>query len=276
MSRPNQTGPPGFVAEPLIEMCEAQEGSDGIPGGDSSANPALHRTTPSALEAPAAEAGYWTGARLELATWMHRYAPSLAELYRGAVRLVYGPPIPGRVVLIAHAVREICNRLPERVSGTEGEGRLDYPSRLDKLARQWERAGLDLQGAIPAGHAVPPDADLGPSPDVAVPGPIFAFLAELVRHHVRAREKPLKAAKRLFSAAVPEGGSVAAPVIDQWLNIRKWFQARDHDSGRVDADFDEAELRVQFELFERSLLAVARPFYATLDELDAILEHANA
>lgn len=61
--------------------------------------------------------------RLELAAWIRRYAPSLADLYQAAVLLLYGAAVPGRVVLVCHAVREICNRLPGRVSGTATDGR---------------------------------------------------------------------------------------------------------------------------------------------------------
>ena len=70
------------------------------------------------LDAPikdAAEAS-WTPRRVDLRSWLQRNAPSLGELYVGAVLLVFGRPIPGRVRFVAHAVREIRNRLPDVVS----------------------------------------------------------------------------------------------------------------------------------------------------------------
>src|SRR5438094_3789110 len=39
----------------------------------------------------------WTPTRLGLRAWLQRNAPSLAELYEGAVRLMYESPLPGRV-----------------------------------------------------------------------------------------------------------------------------------------------------------------------------------
>src|SRR5437899_126098 len=91
-------------------------------------------TSPSA---DALLASCWIPVRLEIRAWLYRNAPSLAELYEGAVLLLYAHPLPGRVRFISHAVREIRNRLPEATSGVKGLPRLDYTSRLDKLAKQW-------------------------------------------------------------------------------------------------------------------------------------------
>src|SRR5690242_17104282 len=98
---------------------------------------------------PGTRASYWTVPRAELEAWIRRYAPSLADLYVAAVVLLHDSPVPGCVLLISHAVREICNRLPGRVSGVEGDGRLDYASHLDEIAEAWTRAGLEIEATIP-------------------------------------------------------------------------------------------------------------------------------
>jgi hypothetical protein len=54
----------------------------------------------------------WTTARREIRDWLHEQAPSLAELYESAVGLMFEVRRPGRVRLVAHCLREICNRLP--------------------------------------------------------------------------------------------------------------------------------------------------------------------
>ena len=78
---------------------------------------------------------YWTDRRRALRQWINSYGPSIAELYEGAVQLLYGPSVPGRVRFVCHAVREIGNRLPDVVAGRQGRGRLDYASYLDKIAK---------------------------------------------------------------------------------------------------------------------------------------------
>ena len=66
------------------------------------------------------------------------------------------------------------------------------------------------------------------------------------------------------------------PVIDQLLQITGWFVGKAHDSGKTDSNVDFKEFRRQFELFETSLGAILRGFFATIGELDEILEEANS
>ena len=51
---------------------------------------------------------------------------------------------------------------------------------------------------------------------------------------------------------------------------------RAHDDGRCDGECPRDELERQFVLFERTLMAIVRQFYTTVDELDQILEDANS
>jgi hypothetical protein len=64
--------------------------------------------------------------------------------------------------------------------------------------------------------------------------------------------------------------------MQQWLEVTGWFMKRAHDSCRIDAYCSEDELRGNFELFESTLGALVRGFFATVEELDEILEDANA
>ena len=91
-----------------------------------------------------------TRERQELCAWMHRNnAASLAELYEGAVRLLFESKLPGRVRLISHAVREIRNRLPVVISGERSNSRLDYTSRVDQISNRWQRNGFRVDGSLP-------------------------------------------------------------------------------------------------------------------------------
>lgn len=221
---------------------------------------------------------FWTPARLELRSWLQRNAPSLAELYEGAVRLTYESPLSGQVRFVSHAVREIRNRLPDVISGIKGGGQLQYKNRLDDLVKAWQNAGFSLEGSIP-GLVVSTEPATLPSPDVTLPRHLFLRIATLIKDHETTRTKPEDAAIRLFEACAPENQQLRdtlRPVVLQWLEVTDWFMRRAHDSGRVDADCDRKEFHRQFELFELALGALARGFFATVEGLDEILEDANS
>lgn len=221
----------------------------------------------------------WTPRRREIHGWLRESAPSLAELYEGAVRLTYAAQLPGRVRFIAHAVREIRNALPAVMSDAVRRGPLDYAKELDQLASAWRDYGPGTDGMLPnlasdAGETAPP-------PDVSLPRPLVHRIAGLLSEHQAARGKKREAAVHLFEACVPRDqftGEFAATVIDQWIDVTDWFMGKAHDSGAPDAAYETA-LPGQFESFETILGNLARAhtrdFFATLEEIDAILEDAN-
>lgn len=220
----------------------------------------------------------WTSRRIELRGWLQRNAPSLAELYEGGVRLISVTPVPGRARLVAHAVREIRNRLPDVISGVKSGALLQYKNRLDALARVWERSGLPVDGSLPD-TTVRLTGDPPETPDIPIDRRVLLEVAGLVRDHMTVREKPQDAAIRLFEAIAPENRALRdslLPVIRQWLSITEWFVGRAHDSGQTDADGDETEFRAKFELFESILAALVRGFFSTVRELDEILEDTNS
>src|SRR3990172_9814367 len=104
---------------------------------------------------------YWTGRRKELLAWFVRHSPSLGELYQGALWMIFTPNFPGRVRLVAHAVREIRNRLPDVIAGTKTGGTFQWKNALDRLAKDWQKAGFSLDGTIPTsftgGQTIPSD-----------------------------------------------------------------------------------------------------------------------
>lgn len=220
----------------------------------------------------------WRPLRVELRAWLQRNAPSLAELYEGAVHLMFVTPAPGKVRLVAHAVREIRNRLPDVISGTKGSGSLQYKNRLDALARVWVRGGLSTDGTPPSmtfeGTGMPPD-----TPDIVIERRVFLEIAGLIRDHVATREKAGDAAVRLFEGIAPENRQLREslrPVVQQWLSVTEWFVGRAHDSGQTDSECNADELRRKFELFETILAALVRGFFSTVKELDEILEDTNS
>lgn len=220
----------------------------------------------------------WTPRRIELRGWLQRNAPSLGELYESSVALMFVTPMPGRIRLIAHAVREIRNRLPDVISGAKSGATLQYKNRLDDVTKAWLRGGLPTDGSFPNTTlglgGEPPE-----TPDIPIDRRVFMEVSRLVKDHVAARQRPEEAAIRLFEAIAPENRPLRdslRPIIRQWLSITEWFVARAHDSGQTDADYDEREFRAKFELFEAALAALVRGFFITVKELDEILEDTNS
>jgi hypothetical protein len=228
---------------------------------------------------PVRVASCWSPARAELHGWLVRNAPSLAELYEGSVTLLYESRFPGRVRFVAHAVREIRNRLPDVLSGPRG-GRFNWKDRLDKLLTIWMQYNFPLDDALTGltflNH---PEPDLSGPKQVLLPVPIMRSVVRLLRDHADAREKPLEAATRLFEACAPENRQQREgllPLVRQWIEATNWFVRNAHDSGKTDAEVDERTLSSHFELFERTLVALVGRFFTTARELDEILEEANS
>jgi hypothetical protein len=220
---------------------------------------------------------FWTRERQELRLWFERNAPSLGELYKGAIEMVFNEIFPGRVRFVSHAVREIRNRLPDVIAGPVSTNQVQYINRLDDLSKVWKKAGLSLDGSLPI--KLTNNEQIPPIKEVPIPVKIYKEIAKLIRDHEEARKKPYEEFKRLFQAIDPKNKEAEATLRPRIDNLRKnteWFVARTHDRGKVDAEMDGDELKKNFEIFERALLAIIGSFYKTLEDLDEILEETNA
>jgi hypothetical protein len=224
----------------------------------------------------------WTTARREIRAWLHEQSPSLAELYESAVSLTFEVQLPGRVRLVAHCLREICNRLPDRVvvlDKKEKGGYLNYRKEMDEIADIWQKNGFKIDGTLPNSGISSEDSLPSSLPDIMIPRELFLAIAELLKEHV---EKSFTLESRtihFFAKYIPDNQDFPDrlyPRAKQWTTLTNWLVKTAHDNGTVDADYDEQELLSRFELFESLLSPFARSFYSTRDELDEILEDANS
>jgi hypothetical protein len=220
----------------------------------------------------------WTLTRRQILDWMKRNAPSLAELYDGAVRMLYDHSFPGRSRFIGHAVREIRNRLPDAFSGPTRSERLDYTKRVDSISSAWSTAGL-RQPLIPSEAEISSSSVTGDSCDhVDIPANVHRLIDDLIADHMKVPETRADAASRFFEACAPENKDLREtmqPVIRHWMTVTDWFMDRTHDSGNPDAACDAEELRRSFELFESVLKSLIGSFFTSLDDLDVILAAAD-
>ena len=210
---------------------------------------------------------------------LQKQAPPLAELYESALIMLYQSALPARTRLIAHAVREIGNRLPFYIVGEETGTRLDYAQRVADIVSAFERDGLPTDGSLPTA----PVTDAGEIP-TAPPGHLFIpeisyrSFAELLRDHRLASQTRRRRAENMFESLEPESKNASRhvePAIRRWMTVITWFIARVHDSGEVN-DVHDGELDRRFAAFETVLGSLLGGFYPTLDELDKVLDEANS
>jgi hypothetical protein len=224
------------------------------------------------------QSGCWTPQRQQLKQTLARFAPSLAELYEGAVFLLFQHRLAGYTRLVGHAVREIRNRLPSAISGSMSAEQVQYKNRFDSIIEICRQIGFPTDGTLPV--AAPVSDSVQPQAvNCSLPLELARPIFELVRDHESARERPKDAARRLFIGLRPENErftDALRPAITQWLEITGWFMSITHDNGRVDLDFNENDLVQKFEIFESTLRAIVQQFFTTTDALDEILEEANS
>jgi hypothetical protein len=224
------------------------------------------------MEIPPNSPSPWTPDRSRLREWLQRNAPSLGELYVGCVEMLYVQSVAGFTRFVAHAIRDIRNRLPDAVAGPKG-GLFQWKNRLDRLEQVWVNAGLPLDAR--PGLVGSPTLSGG---DVSVPSGVFRQVQVIVREHRDARERPQQAAERLWEGlgSSAQDRSSIIPVINEWLEVTEWFVVRAHDRGEVDADYPRQDYEKNFGRFERILIALVGGFYPAVEGLDEILVEANS
>lgn len=219
---------------------------------------------------PSNRLSYMTPERNELLKWFQRNAPSLGELYEGALEIIYAGNFPGKTRFVAHAVREIRNRLPDVIGGTQSK-RFDWKSRLDDLSKRWKNAGFESN--------LFETTEIPKSSEIPISRNLFVKISDLVRDHEASRERPYEAAERLYIIIDPKNEPLRdtlLPIINQWLEVTGLFVTRAHDSGKTDFDHNCEELKENFNRFETILIGIIGKFFERLEEIDAILEEANS
>src|SRR5271156_1284744 len=151
-------------------------------------------------DGPMSDNSHWTRNRQELLDWLDKTSPSLAELYKGAVELLFGQSVPGFSRFVSHAVREIRNRLPSVVSGTDSSGRLDYTSRIDDLSAQWKKAHISIEAKPSEDGRTPSTIEAS---GVLLPRKVARKIEGLIADHDAARQRPQDAAIKLFEGVAP-------------------------------------------------------------------------
>lgn len=178
----------------------------------------IHPIHPSPQGPPPPSEGWWTPRRAALYRWLEGNAPGLAPVYEAAARMAFDETFPGRVCLVAHAVREIRNRLPDALGGEVKAARTDYVDLAGNVQARWIEDGLPADGTRPI--------DVSSEPSTSHPGrcdvsaELLNAVADLVAGHLAASENNEAKARRLFEAV---GGSPPPNyVVKTWLGGTRW------------------------------------------------------
>jgi hypothetical protein len=216
-------------------------------------------------------ASCWTPKRLQLRGWLARTAPQIAEVYAGAVTMVFDRGFPGRVVFVWHAMCEIRNRLPDAVAGEVAASSLEYRDLADEVHRCWVEDGRPSDGEIALGDPAEPSAS-GPARH-EVSRDLLLAVGRLVAGHAAVAGRNRANAQRLFDAVA--GPAAPAYAVRAWLRGGRQAHKLAHVRNKPVDPKDEDSLESEFADFEAALLAIASRSYENMDDLDEILGSAN-
>lgn len=197
--------------------------------------------------------------------WLRERAPSLAEMYESAVTIMQ-QPLPARVRLVSHCVRDITNRLPEAVLNSTIKKSEDDGQLIERIVRAWPASDPQLLQT----HT--PDAP----PTVAIPRAAYLAVSALVGARGAGGRRHEEKLRLLFSGGDDSGTSLIGPAVDRFRDLSQWFNRNAHDRLVVDAELcTEEELQSKFKAFERAMFALAGEWVHVQDELDDLLGEAN-
>lgn len=230
--------------------------------------PTLSPTQPMPANDPHGEE-WWTPERAKLHRWLRERAAHLAPIYLAALRMAMDESFPGRVHFVAHAIREIRNRLPHAVAGVEKRGP-SYQVLTTKLRTKWEDEGLPSDGSLPLAEGLEPSVS-GPGYEVSLG--LLRAVADLVLANTRSSGNNRRQARRLFETIWGEPSP--AYVINRWFHKESWVNKYMHVDDKPHVPEADTEVVDVFESFEAVLISISSRSYESLEALDEILASAN-
>jgi hypothetical protein len=199
--------------------------------------------------------------RCELLNWFRESAAPLAPAYEGAFRLLDDGGFPGRVHFIAHAVRDICDRLIFVLDKQSSPPRVQYENEMDKIAKEWPTLSSFTQAS---------------AEEITIPYVVAARIDSLVDAHRSRRQRPSNQALlfRYLMLKEPTQAQVNERLVNDFERIRRWFMDWTH-LRTENVQMNESELQIRFSAFESMLHSFVGSFFTTTKELDEILQQTN-
>lgn len=191
--------------------------------------------------------------------------PVFAEAYKGAAILMDQKPA-GYVSFVAHAGRDLMNRLASTVSGIKSE-RVQYQQHIDKLQSDWLNAwrfSNDLSPYVAEkGHLIPTD--------------VCQRISDLIDEHRSGRIRSANADGLFFSTFLnyADKDKIPANFLSEWKAAKEWFLQYAHLRDKPFRAEIDNELVKYFNCLDGYLYIAASSQYNRLKELNEILDATN-
>lgn len=191
--------------------------------------------------------------------------PVFADAYKGAVFLLCQKPA-GYVSFVAHAGRDLMNRLASTVEGIKSE-QVQYHQHIDKLQDCWQeewRLSEDLSPeVVEKGHFIPIQ--------------VCQKITTLVEDHKSGRIRSSEADGIFFSTFLDYSDKDRIPsnFLSEWKAAKEWFRSHAHLRKESFRDEIDGELSKHFNCLDGYLYIAASSHYERLKVLDEILETTN-
>lgn len=208
-----------------------------------------------------------SGKRRELLNWFHSHAAPLSEAYEGAIRLLDDMDFPGRVHFIAHAVRDIADRLIFVLDPQLKGSRVQYANELDRIEKLWPE--IQTIGDV---------SDLTDGREtVTIDYLLASMIDSLVKAHRKRKKRPsnYELLFRFLMRNEPSRAALNQRLVADFKKMRDWFMKLTHIPAKKVPEVDEDKLQTQFSKFEGMLYSFVGDFFTGTAELDEILQQAN-
>ena len=192
--------------------------------------------------------------------------PVFAGAYKGALLFLNEKP-PGYITFVAHAGRDLMNRLAADVAGVQSD-RVQYHQHLDKLQELWKDEWTG-QGLTPRDN----DKEDGH----LIPYRICQKLKKLIDEHKTSRLRGPDADKRFFRTFLDYSDRDKIPknFLEDWEKAKDWFVKHAHLREKDFAENAPSEVARHFRMLDDLLYVAASSQFERIKSIDEILEETN-
>lgn len=191
--------------------------------------------------------------------------PVFAEAYKGAAILIDQKPA-GYVSFVAHAGRDLMNRLASTVAGIKSEG-VQYQQHIDKIQGDWQdewRFSRELSPEMAEkGHLIPVD--------------VCQRISTLIDEHKSGRMRSSEADGLFFSTFLDYSDRDKIPrnFLSEWKAAKGWFLSHVHLRDQPFRAGTDDDLVKHFNCLDGYLYIAASSQYDRLKGLNEILDATN-
>lgn len=191
--------------------------------------------------------------------------PVFAEAYKGAAILLSQKP-SGYISFVAHAGRDLMNRLASTVAGIKSE-QVQYQQHIDKLQSDWRdewRRSDDLSPeVVENGHLIPIQ--------------VCQIITTLIEKHKSGRIRSSEADGLFFSTFLDYSDKDKIPgnFLSEWKDAKVWFLGHAHLRDKSFRTETDDELVKHFNCLDGYLYIAASSQYERLKALNEILDATN-